>query len=64
MREAYKPNDDLRSYAREKGIKLWQVADRYGIADTTLCRKMRHELPVSMAEELRMIIDELAKEQA
>ena len=38
-------NQDIRRAAAGAGVKLWQVAEALGIADTTFCRKLRHELP-------------------
>ena len=57
-------NDDIREYARVKGVKLWQVADGYGVADTTFCKKLRFELPAVERKRILDIIDELAQEQA
>lgn len=37
-------NQEIRSAVKEAGIKMWQLADEVGIADTTLCRRLRHEL--------------------
>ena len=38
-------NEALRRFAAGNGVKLWQVAEALGIADTSLSRKMRKELP-------------------
>ena len=55
-------NQDVRNAAARTGVKLWQVADALGIADTTLCRRMRKELPQEEKNKIFGIIDELAKE--
>ena len=31
--------------AKQAGVKLWEIANFCGIADTTLTRQMRKELP-------------------
>ena len=36
-------NQKIKSYAREKGEKLWQVADELKITDGQLSRKLRYE---------------------
>lgn len=36
-------NEALRRFAAGNGVKLWQVAEALGIADTSLSRKMRKE---------------------
>ena len=43
-------------------VKLWWIADKLGIADTGLSKKLRHELPDEEKEKIRAIIAELAKE--
>lgn len=55
-------NEEIRRYAAGKGVRLWQVADRLGIADTSLSRKLRKELLADGKQEIRRVIDELAKE--
>ena len=37
-------NQDLKWYARGKGVYLWQVAERLGITEYSLSRKLRHTL--------------------
>lgn len=55
-------NLDIRQAATEKGVKLWQVADRLGIADFTLSRKLRYELSQEEKARIFAIIKELAGE--
>ena len=55
-------NLDLREAAKKAGVNLWQVADRLGIADCNLSRKLRHELPAEEKEKIMSIIRELAAE--
>lgn len=55
-------NLDIRQAATEKGVKLWQVADRLGIADFTLSRKLRYELSQEEKTRIFAIIKELAGE--
>jgi hypothetical protein len=43
-------------------VKLWQVAEALGIADCSLSRKLRRELPVEEKEKIFSIIRELAQE--
>lgn len=37
-------NSEVREHAKEKSVKLWQIADALGINDGNLSRKLRHEL--------------------
>ena len=55
-------NQDIRRAAAGAGLKLWQVADALGIADGSLSRKLRHELPAEEKEKIFSIIQELARE--
>ena len=55
-------NQDIRDAAKKSGIKLWQIADKLGIWDATLSRKLRKELPQEEKEKIIGIIAELAKE--
>ncbi|WP_050696548.1 hypothetical protein [Anaeromassilibacillus senegalensis] len=55
-------NQEIRLEAAGRGIKLWQIADKLGIADASLSRKLRHELPDGEKEKIRTIIAELAQE--
>ena len=53
---------EIRQEAAKVGVKLWWIADKLGIADTGLSKKLRHELPDEEKEKIRAIIAELAKE--
>lgn len=44
----------------EAGVKLWQVAERLGINDGNLSRKLRRELPEEEQDKILEIIQELA----
>lgn len=55
-------NIDIRERATIAGVKMWQIAEGLGIADTTLCRKMRKELPADEKERIYLIIEKLSKE--
>ncbi len=55
-------NVDVKRAAAGSGVKLWQVAESLGIADCSLSRKLRKELPPSEKEKILSIIADLAKE--
>lgn len=56
-------NCEIRAYAKQKDVLLWQIADRLGINDGNFSRKLRHELPEAEKERIRNIIDEVAAER-
>ena len=55
-------NQDVKQAITTKGFRLWQVADKLGIADNAFSRKLRHELPQDMKDRIFAIIDELEVE--
>lgn len=56
-------NKEIRSAAKNAGIRLWEVATAYGINDGNFSRKLRQELPQEEKEKILAIIDRLAQER-
>lgn len=54
---------EIRRTAAAAGVKLWQVADALGIADSSFSRKLRKELPAAEQEKILEIIKELEAAQ-
>lgn len=54
-------NQDIRRVAAGAGVKLWEIAEALGIADSSLSRKLRRELPSEEKERILGIIRELSK---
>ena len=57
-------NKDIRTYAKENNVKLWQIAKAMGISEPTMTRKLRSELPEQDKQTFRRIIDELSDQDA
>ena len=53
-------NNDLKLYAASKGVRLWQVAEKFGIMDATLSRKLRKEFSQEDAAKFKAYVDEVA----
>lgn len=53
-------NSDVRTKARENGVRLWEIADKLGISEPTITRKLRRELPADEKKKMLAIIDEIA----
>ena len=53
-------NDEIKQRAREKGVKLWQLAERLGITDSTFSRRLRRDFSEEESARVCMLIDELA----
>jgi len=56
-------NQEIRLTVRQAKIKLWKVADALGITDSTLSRKLRHELPEDERQRILAIIRKLSNVQ-
>ena len=56
-------NVDIRQYALQKRVNLWQVSEKLGYShESAFSRVLRHELTEDKKQEIRKIIDELAAE--
>ena len=55
-------NNEIKQMAKEKNIRLWQIADVYGITDGNFSRLLRKELPTDKKEKIVSIINKLSEE--
>lgn len=54
-------NNDIRNYAKERKVNLWEVSERLGYAhETAFSRVLRHELSEEKKKEIKEIIDDLS----
>ena len=56
-------NNELKLYAASKGVRLWQVADKFGVTDAMFSRRLRKEFNNGDAELFRKFVDEIASER-
>jgi len=56
-------NKIIRIEAQERKVRLWQIAEKLGIAEATFSRKLRKELPDDEQERILEIIEQIAAEQ-
>lgn len=54
-------NLKIRNALKKAGIKQWELADLLGCAESTLCIKLRRELPDEEQQRIISIINENAK---
>ena len=54
-------NFNIRVEAARNGVKLWQVAEKLGMTDSSLSRKLRRELPDAEQQHILTIIEEIRK---
>ena len=57
-----KANQDVRQAAKQAGIKLWQIAERFGVLDSNFARLLRKELTTEKKKQIYSIIEELKAE--
>ena len=53
------PNNDIRLRAAGAGVKLWQIAERLGITDSSFSRRLRHELADDEKARIISIIEQI-----
>lgn len=53
-------NKEIRIKAKEKGVKLWEVAEALKIQASGLSCKLRHELPEDEKIKILAIIDSIS----
>ena len=57
-------NIDIRDYAKEKQVHLWEISEYLGFAhETAFSRVLRHELEEEKKAELKKIIDQMANDR-
>jgi len=54
-------NEAIREKVKATGVRYWEVAERIGVSDVTLCRQLRRELPEARQQLILRAIDELAR---
>ena len=54
-------NAEIRDYAREKGVFLWEIAEKYHMTDTKFSIFLRRELTDEEKKECISIIDSIAE---
>lgn len=57
-------NEEFRTYAKAKRVKLWQIAAELGLNDGNFSRKLRFELSAETKAQIFRIIDELSEVNA
>ena len=56
-------NNDIRKYAKEKGVKLYEVTAAMNKSQSYLTRKLYFELPQDEKQRIFDIIDQIATEK-
>lgn len=56
-------NQDIKNYAKSKGVRLWQIAEVLHVNDGNFSRKLRKELPEAQKQEIIQIINGLVEKR-
>jgi len=59
-----KKNNKIRERANEKGVMLWEIAEKVGCNDSNFSRKLRREFSNEEKARILNIIEEIAAEKA
>lgn len=51
-------NEKIRNALKENGLKQWELADLLGMPETSLCKKMRKELPEDLQADMLKLIED------
>ena len=54
-------NEGIRKLAKDRGVRLWEVAELYGVNDGNFSRRLRHELPENEKNIIKGYIELIAK---
>lgn len=56
-------NLEIREAVKNGGVYLWQLADRLGVSDATLSRKLRKELSEKEKMRCLQIVEQLTEQR-
>ena len=54
-------NSELRTYAKQKKVNLWEIAERFDVSDTRFSVKLRHDFSKADADKFRRFVDEISE---
>lgn len=63
LKGGFMKNKEIKEYAFQKNVCLWQIAMKLKINDGNFSRKLRRELSDEEKSKIMFYIDEIAKEQ-
>ena len=57
-------NEDIKNAAKKADVRLWEIADKMGISDPTITKRLRKELNASEKEIYFNLIKAIAAERS
>lgn len=55
---------ELKEYIQRNGLKLWQVADRIGMSDSSFSRRLRKPFTKAEFKQFEAIVEKMQLERA
>lgn len=55
---------EIKKLVLDSGLKLWQIAERWGLTDGNFSRRLRKPFNASEVERIKEIITDIKAEQA
>lgn len=56
-------NTEIKNMAKQRGVFMYELAEKIGMVDTAFSRKLRRELPAAEKARIFSLIDEIAAEK-
>lgn len=54
-------NEGIRQAAKKAGVRLWEIAEALGIADTTFSRYLRRDMPQEETLKNLKVIEQISE---
>lgn len=54
---------EIKQMIFDAGLRLWQVAEGFGVAESTFSKKLRHDFTEEEVTRVKSIIKDLTKEK-
>lgn len=56
-------NQEVRDVMKDQKVPIWKIAQKYGVAEMTLVRKLRIEMDDADKEKMIKVINEIAESE-
>lgn len=57
-------NQEVRLYAKGRGVFLWEIGQTMGVSENTIIRRLRKPLPLDEEQKYIDTIDQIARRKA
>lgn len=64
MKHTLLPNQSIRTHAKKCGVRIYDIADSFGVSQATITRRLRYELDETEQRQYIKAIDKIAASRA